>query len=434
MSLKHSVKFVLAQKSEKSKLTVIRVYVRFNSGRSIFNSGVRVEPRHFNPNTQEARVTSMFDGSEINKRLSDITDFVKRKFEGYFDFPDHKEFEALCKEFVKSGYRKEADPISSPVAYDLIGFIDKLKTDSENGVRLLTKGPRKGQRYMPDTLKAYSNTVMILRKYADHLRVTGFGFDEINLEWYDRFSEFFYTTLGNTVAYFGLVIRVIKTAMEEARELGLHTNDAYKSRRFIKPSYESDTVYLTIEQLKTLQEFDFKPSQQYLDNARDLFLVGCWTGLRFSDFSTLRPEDLQDGYIRIKAQKTSERIAIPFHPMLRKIIEKNGGGLPRAISNQKLNDYIKDAVKEAGITYPVKVRKNIAGKDEYQTFTFDRLVTTHAARRSFATNMFKKGIPPLLIMAITGHRTEAAFLRYIRVSNEEKAQLMAELWKAIKWD
>lgn len=434
MALKHSVTYILTQKTEKNKPTSIRCYVRYDAGRSIFNTGQKIEPRHFNPKTQEARVTSMFDGSEINNKLSEITEFVRNKFESYYDFPDHREFEGICKAFVKSGYRRETEPKTTEAALDLIGFIEKLKLDSENGTRLLTKGPRKGQRYMPDTLKAYSNTVMVLRKYADHLGVRGFEFDDINIDWYDRFSDFFYNVLGNTVAYFGLVIRVIKTAMEEARELGFHNNEAYKSRRFIKPSYESDTVYLTTDQLKVLQEFEYMPSQQYLDNARDLFLVGCWTGLRFSDFSTLRPEDLQDGYIRIKAQKTSERIAIPYHPMLRKIIDKNGGDLPRAISNQKLNDYIKDAVREAGITHEVKVRKNIAGRDKYQTFTFDRLVTTHAARRSFATNMFKKGIPSLLIMAITGHRTEAAFLRYIRVNNEEKAQLMAELWKTIKWD
>ena len=49
------------------------------------------------------------------------------------------------------------------------------------------------------------------------------------------------------------------------------------------------------------------------------------------------------------------------------------------------------------------------------------LITTHTARRSFATNAYLADIPAIAIMKITGHQTEKSFLRYIRISQEENA-------------
>ena len=109
---------------------------------------------------------------------------------------------------------------------------------------------------------------------------------------------------------------------------------------------------------------------------------------------------------------------------------KYGGNLPAALSNQKMNEYIKDVAKKipelkelAPITYTkegFKVTKNI---EKW------KLVSTHTAWRSFATNEFKAGTPTITIMAITGHKTEAAFLKYIKVTPKEHAQILKLAWQ-----
>jgi integrase len=59
------------------------------------------------------------------------------------------------------------------------------------------------------------------------------------------------------------------------------------------------------------------------------------------------------------------------------------------------------------------------------------LITSHTGRRSFCTNMYKRGLPTLMIMSISGHKTEKSFLKYIKVRQEEHAAMMAAKWKEI---
>ena len=46
---------------------------------------------------------------------------------------------------------------------------------------------------------------------------------------------------------------------------------------------------------------------------------------------------------------------------------------------------------------------------------------TYTARRSFATNAYLAGLPPISIMKITGHKTESSFMKYIKISEKENA-------------
>ena len=96
------------------------------------------------------------------------------------------------------------------------------------------------------------------------------------------------------------------------------------------------------------------------------------------------------------------------------------------IYEQKVNKLIKAIGKRAGIDNDVSIRKTIGGKEHITMHKKFELITTHTGRRSFATNADKAGIPRTQIMKITGHRTEAAFLKYLRTSKEENALQLAE--------
>jgi len=147
--------------------------------------------------------------------------------------------------------------------------------------------------------------------------------------------------------------------------------------------------------------------------------------MRYSDFTTIPPEHIKGDSLRIKPQKTGQVVEIPLHPTVRAIMAKYSGTLPRAISNQKMNDYLKEiTVQVASLQSPQMITATIGGERKTTAKRKWELITTHTARRSFATNLYKAGCPARSIMAITGHQTESAFRAYIRLSGEEHANIV----------
>lgn len=131
----------------------------------------------------------------------------------------------------------------------------------------------------------------------------------------------------------------------------------------------------------------------------------------------------------MEQQKTGGHVAIPLHPVFLKIWEKYDGQLPNNISNQKFNDYIKEVCQIAEINATVFKSITRGGRKETTSYEKWQIVSSHTARRSFATNLYLSGFPAISIMKITGHKTESAFLKYIKVTSEEHAKMLMEHWK-----
>ena len=215
----------------------------------------------------------------------------------------------------------------------------------------------------------------------------------------------------------GQHIKTLKAVMNEAYKRGLHNNTAFM--RFKKTQEESDTVYLTAEELQSLK--DIKLSG-HLEKARDMFLLGCYTAMRYSDYSRISKDWIKDNNIVFTEEKTGNRNSIPLSASAKAIIDKYGGA-PR-LSQQKLNDYIKDVCRLAGITDKVEVTYTKGGKEHKETREKYELVSTHTARRTGATLLIKAGAPIAWVMRVTGHKSEKTFMRYIRLSAEEYADLV----------
>jgi site-specific recombinase XerD len=258
-------------------------------------------------------------------------------------------------------------------------------------------------------------------------------FDDINLEFYDDFVAYL-SECGYKRNYIGKQIRTLKTFLNEAMERGLTKNVAHKSRRFTAPSEQVSNIYLSITELDELFALDLTP-QPRLENVRDLFVFGCYTGLRFSDFTRVKSQDidLEEKLIEIQTQKTKEMVAIPIYPITEQIIakykDKTQNSLPTPISNQKFNIYIKEVAQRLN-TLNVKITEEfwLNGKRVVKTCLKWEKVSSHTARRSFATNMFILGYRAQNIMKITGHRTESSFMTYLKMSPRENAKSMLKEW------
>ena len=158
-------------------------------------------------------------------------------------------------------------------------------------------------------------------------------------------------------------------------------------------------------------------------------MLGCYTCLRFSKYSKLDLDYLQDGLIKTIQIKTKQKVTIPIHPNVRKIIDKYNGVLPKAPTNQESNRTLKELVKkmpELNVPFAKQITRR-RKKTVEETLNWEKL-TTHTARRSFCTNMYLLGVPVMTIMSISGHKTEKSFRSYIKASGEEHAKIMKGFW------
>ncbi|WP_445956929.1 site-specific integrase [Yeosuana sp.] len=210
--------------------------------------------------------------------------------------------------------------------------------------------------------------------------------------------------------------------MNEATERGYNTNLEFRNKRFKTLREEADNVYLSIDELQKIEKIDLKASPK-LEKVRDLFLIGCYTGLRFSDFTQINPENIisNNTVIEIRTKKTGQRVSIPLHKTVRTILKKHSNKLPKAYSNQKMNEYLREVVGLAGIKELIETTITKGGKVEKNVLPKHKLVSTHTARRSFATNLYLAEVPTISIMKITGHKTERSFMQYIKVTQKENA-------------
>ena len=153
-----------------------------------------------------------------------------------------------------------------------------------------------------------------------------------------------------------------------------------------------------------------------------VFFVGCLTGQRVSDYSRICEEMITEingvEFILLTQQKTEKKVYIPVDRRVRQILDKYNGKLPRIHPNE-MNKLVKTVGLLLGWTYDC----GFDGKrlNPKRGRRFCDMLLSHTARRSFATNAYKAGVPLSSIQAITGHSSEAQLRRYLKLDAEEKA-------------
>ncbi|MFY0686572.1 MAG: site-specific integrase [Cyclobacteriaceae bacterium] len=289
------------------------------------------------------------------------------------------------------------------------------------------------KKLSPTTIQNYKNTIDRLDEYQ-RVKNLKLDFESIDLEFYTKYYQYLTEEINFSPSTIEKHLKVIKTVLNNASERGFNKSFKYKTKKFKFPSYEIENIYLGEDELYEMEKLDLSNNPR-LEKVRDLFLVGCWTGLRFSDFSNILPENINKRYIKITTQKTGETVVIPLHPSVKNILNKYRNkypnNLPPAISNAKTNKYIK----EIGELIPSLHEKELktkykAGRKITLRLEKYKLITTHTARRSFATNLYLKKVPSITIMKITGHQTEGAFLQYIKADGYEHADLISSVWES----
>ena len=214
-----------------------------------------------------------------------------------------------------------------------------------------------------------------------------------------------------------------------AKDLKFDICSAHSLNFYFEQEEEIDGVYLSEEEIQVIYDLDL--SENYLlDNVRDNLIISCRTSLRISDFMTnLKTDNIKDGIISIKTQKTGTFVKLPIHPQVRNILSKRFGQLPNKISFSDYNKQIKEVCKLAGlniITYGKVFCPEIQRK-KLGYYPKSCLVTSHIGRRSFISNLRGK-ISDTALAKLGGWTTTKLLDTYNQTSKTDYANTLNEFW------
>lgn len=395
-------RFILKEPNSK-KDTLIYLIFNFNNIRLKYSFNQKINPKNWNFDKQRAKETKTFpEYPEFNSMLNNIETSINNAYRKALNDKINPTSQYL-REQLNIILRGEKQ--TTPNLTYFCDFIESIIKDS-------TK--------KPGTITHYKQTLRTLKEYSANQKIK-LTFDDINLNFYEKYVNFL-KDCDYSINTIGAFVKDIKVFMNEAFDRQLTNNTEHKSRRFKKPQELTDKIYLNLKEIDKLYSLDLSNNKK-LEKVRDLFIIGCYTGLRFSDLKQITPDNfINNGtQLKVKTEKTGEFVVIPLHRTVKEIVQKYENSIPEVLSNQKMNEYIKEVAKLAELNERISISITKGGEKQSDVFEKWQLVTTHTARRSFATNMYLLDIPTISIMKITGHRTEKAFLLYIKITQEENA-------------
>jgi len=194
--------------------------------------------------------------------------------------------------------------------------------------------------------------------------------------------------------------------------------------------FESEIIALTRIELELLINTKLT-SKKKLERVRDLFVLGCLTGGRFSDYSSITKADIFGDNLRMTQIKTGTKVNIPLLPETKKILEKYKYNIPK-ISNQKFNEYLKELFLYLEFFDDVK-HINFIGKKRTETIHKKwELITSHTARKTFVTLSLEAGMRQETVMKISGHTSYESFKRYMKITDTMVKNETLKAWSFLE--
>ena len=425
MNIKRNIIFTLESRKKDGVLIVenvpIRMRVNFASKRIEFTTGYRIDAAKWDTDKQRVRngCTNKLkqSASEINASLlgyyTEVQEIFK-KFEVEEIMPTPEQIKEAFNALHKPIEEEIKPRKSTPNAFYKV--FDEFVRDC-------------GQQndWTDSTYEKFAAVKNHLMNFRDGL--TFDFFDEKGLNDYVTYlrdvKEMRNSTIGKQLSF-------LKWFLRWAFKKGLHQNNAYDSYKPKLKSTQKKIIFLAWEELNKLREFEIPAAKQALDRVRDVFLFQCFTGLRYSDVFNLRRSDIKGDHIEVTTVKTSDSLIIELNKHSKAILDKykdvafeDDKVLP-VITNQKMNDYLKELAELAGIDEPVR-QTYYRGNERIDEVTPKyALLGTHAGRRTFICNALALGIPPQVVMKWTGHSDYKAMKPYIDIADDIKANAMSK--------
>jgi integrase len=409
------VKFYLEKRKDKAtgkliaKNVPIQLFYSFDGKRLQFFTGYRIDAFKWDEEKMKAR-KGFSESSDINKEL----DKLKTKVNDA-----HDKAKVLNEELTIEDLRDQLKGKQN-IAKNKKSFkecLEEYKISSE-----LTKSNA--------TVKSIKSS---FKNIADFSEKTGtkLEFKNITQDFYDALLEYCFNTRDYKNTYTGKLIKDIKAFLNWATDRGYNTNLDFKKKSFKKLTEEPEIIYLTYDELILLYDFDLEGNAR-LEQIRDIFCFGCFTGMRYSDILALAPEHIHKDAIKYRIVKTGQNNTIPLNPYSQKILKRYKDKIPDrclpVVSEQKTNEYLKELFKKVKLNRKVQKISFQGAKSIKITSPLSEVITFHISKKTFMTNFLAKGGSLLTAMAITGNKDFKTARRYYKVVDTLKADEMAKVF------
>ena len=402
-------------KSDKETLIYFRSYFGNEDKNFIYSTGEKIKASEWDfenrqPNDLNGRTKKSENHRSIKKQLDRYSSFFTEIVNRFKNINEELTTDILKQRFDEEFKRKT-------IKDDFLRIYQQFLKEKENDYT--------GNSISNSTLKRYKcNLNLLLEFQRDYkVKITLGKFDE---KVFNKFLKYCIEEKKHSANTIHRNIGLLKTFLGWAlNKKYTYNNDFINFQK--PPKFRTDEIALNYQQVDEIYNHDFSKNKR-LERVRDLFVLGCVTGLRFGNYSRITKDDIDGDFIRVIDMKSkSKNLAIPLNSISRSILEKYDYELP-SISNQKMNKFIKEVFQELEFTDEIKKTMKYGDELVEKKSEFYKRISSHTARRSFITIMKNKRVPDKVIMSYTGHTSLEVFNAYYRPSEEDKINYMNEVF------
>lgn len=400
------------KEKDKNRPILIVAIFRFKenekSTRLNFSTGVKCIPKYWDGSRMRLKVTKNHKEYSVYNQTLDRIELIIKNF--YLENQGKISLYSLKQELALKLGKKQPKKAGQK---SFMAFLDQYIEEK-------TKKEYAGNR-------TCSALRIHLKKFGE-LYGNEVDYKTFDWEFKENFTKYLFQQDLEAI-YVSCLFAAIRMVLRAAHRRNLHSNLIFDQIGFGTKKIKKQHLALTLKELELFQ----KPVlSQCRENARDRFLISAYTGLRYSDCMKLKKEHFikSDGQelIEIFNKKTGAYVSIPVFPQLKRIFEKYEYTIPAQMNHASMNLYVKEIGKKAGLTDLVPVKYTHYGVVKEKMVPKYKRISTHTARRSFATFMYYElDFPVSMIMPITGHKTESQFMDYIHIAGRSNAKKMATL-------
>lgn len=393
--------FVLKEPKSSSD-TIIYLVMRWDGLQMKISTKQKVNPKFWNKDRLKVKETiSEKNHQHINKELVEIEKVAYKMFNSFTDAfkrkPNSEELKNLIEQeyFQNNPMFKKVDKKTILDYFD--DYIETIKsTTAHTTVQKYKQAKENFKDFQKDKKRIY-NTEMIDLKFRNEY-----------VEYLIETKKYAPTTVYRKMKF-------LRTVLYFIENLGIKVNPFLHNSRFLTKDIEVDNIALSENEIDEMERLNLSNNKR-LEQVRDLFLVACYTGQRFSDLNKINQSNIiDDEYIAIRQQKTNEQLTLPLLKVVKTILVKYSYKLPK-ISNVKFNEYIKEVAKLCET-----LNKQYNGDNKKVRW---QMISSHTARRTFVTLNYGKGVDLDTLKLGTGHKQTKTLQTYIKMNDKQKADLL----------
>lgn len=418
MFIKRIIKFILhKRKAGDTTALAIRMRVTLKGERPFdFPLGRKVDLDKWDADAERV-VADAIDATEINRTIEEYKSQINEVFARY---------ELLEKRVPTPQEVKD-------LFNDMIGKASLLDESRNlnlwNVFDLFTEQVGEKNQWTPSTFQKFRTLRHHLKSFAPTLSFQSLTEEKLqDLIAYYYKKDFRNTTISKQLSF-------LRWFLRWAAQKGYYNGDLHDT---FKPKLKGisvdskEIIYLSQEEVKQLQDFQFQPMQEALERVRDVFLFQCFTGLRYSDVAKLRRSDVKKGGVHVVTKKTVDGLRIELNKHSQAILDKYkdctfpGDKVLPVISNEKMNAHLKTLGQVVGLDEPTRIVYFKGNQRHEEVYPKWYLLTTHVGRRTFVVTALQLGIPVEVIMRWTGHSNFEAMKPYAKIVDELKEKSMSK--------